>query len=330
MKEKKILGEAAVLLIAAFLILSTSAVMANTSQNSVATTITIEKTITIPRSPLSMDEEALFFYDPNTFPTTGVGLQGGGPYSWKTAIRLTSDELAQYAGWNVTAIRVYHGEDAFEHWGDVIVYDEGTPTQPGTILTSEPYHFDLVDWFRIDLTSPVPIDGSTDLWIACAWETDEDDFPAVLDAGPEVPTKGDWIYMNSIWQECATFGPPFNANWGIEAIVEGTGTIWTELSITVPTGPIGVSTSVKNIGENPATNVEYELTVIGGILGLINKTITGTVTELAIGAEEGFTTGLILGLGSVDISISANAENADPVSASYSALVLGPFVLRIE
>jgi len=331
MKEiiRKKIKEACVLLIAAFLVLSTSVVMANTTEELVAKTIT--KTITIPRLPLSMDEEALFFYDSGTFPTTGVGLQGGTPpYHWKTAIRLTSDELAQYAGWNVTAVRIYHGEEALEHWGDIIIYDEGTPIQPGAIIITEPYHFDLQDWFRIDLTTPVPIADDTDIWIACAWESGANDFPAVLDAGPEVRTKGDWVYMDNVWRESYIFGSPYNANWGIEAIIEGTGTIWTELSITDPTGPIGVSTSIKNIGENPATNVAYEFTVNGGILGMINKNNTDTIAELAIGAEESLSSGLIFGFGSIDIEISADADNADPVSKTKTAFVLGPFVLKIE
>lgn len=330
-KEKKILGEAAVLLITAFLILSTSAVMANTTEKPVAKTIIIGETITIPRSPLSMDEEALFFYDPNTFPTTGIGLEGGTPpYHWKTAIRLTSDELLQYAGWNVTAVRIFHGEEAFEHWGDIEIYDEGTTSNPGALITSEAYHFDLVEWFRIDLTTPVLIDGETDIWVACAWETDDEDFPAVLDGGPAVQGKGDWLYMNNVWQETYPSGGIYDANWGIEAIVEGEGTIWTELSITDLTGPIGVSTGVKNIGENPATNVEYELTVTGGILGRVNVSVNDSVAELAIDAEEPISSGMFFGLGAIDITVTAVADNADEVEKTASAFLLGLFVIGIK
>jgi hypothetical protein len=330
---KKILGEAAVLLIAAFLILSTSAVVANTSEDTLSTCGCIVPGVFEPL-PLSLDEETLGFYDPATMPSVCVGLTStppNPPYYWKTAIRLTQDELAQYAGWNITGVNAFQcfGE-ALEHEGDIIIYGEGSPTQPGAIITTEPYYFDSQNWFRIDLTTPVPIDEHNEIWVAIDWETGDPDHPAAMDGIEAVDGKGDWIYMNAIWQESQTFGANFDHNWGIEAIVEGTGTIWTELSITVPTGPIGVSTGIKNIGENPATNVVYEFTVIGGIFGMINKNITGTVTELAIGGEESLSSGLILGLGSVDISVSADADNADPVSKSYTALVLGPFVLRIE
>jgi hypothetical protein len=136
--------------------------------------------------------------------------------------------------------------------------------------------------------------------------------------------------MNSAWQQMYTFGPDFDHNWGMEVVVEGEGTIWTDLSIADPTGPIGVSSSITNNGENPATNVVYEFTVTGGILGMINKNITGTVAELAIGAEEPLSSGLIIGLGSIDISIFADADNADPKTKTKTGFVLGPLVLKIQ
>jgi len=63
---------------------------------------------------------------------------------------------------------------------------------------------------------------------------------------------------------------------------------------------------------------------------MINKNNTGTIAELAIGAEESLSSGLIFGFGSIDIEISASADNADPVSKTKTAFVLGPFVLKIE
>jgi hypothetical protein len=324
---KKIVGEAAVLLIAAILI-GSSAVIANTTTAPVAKKCTIERTISMYSAA---DEEVIFFYDINTFPFQGIGLQGGTPpYQWKTAIRCTPDELAQYAGWNVTAVNIYHGEDAFTHEGDVEIYAEGSVAMPGTLITSEPYYFDLSQWYRVDLTTPVPITGDEDIWAAIHWSTDNLDYPAMQDGSPAIRDKGDYVYMNSAWQQMYTFGADFDHNWGMEVVVEGEGTIWTDLSIADPTGPIGVSSSITNNGENPATNVVYEFTVTGGILGMINKNITGTVAELAIGAEEPLSSGLIIGLGSIDISIFADADNADPKTKTKTGFVLGPLVLKIQ
>jgi len=163
----KKMKEACILLIAAVMILSTSAVMANT-EKPVAMEFTIETIETISEggtTSLSMDEEAIYFYDPSQFPYQCVGIQGGG--WWKTAIRLTSDELAQYIGWNMTAVRIFHGE-TIEHSGQIQIYGEGTSSNPGSQLWSEPYHFDSQGWFRINLGKLIPIDG-TDLWIACFW-----------------------------------------------------------------------------------------------------------------------------------------------------------------
>jgi len=277
MKEiiSKKMKEACVLLIAAVMVFSTSAVMANTTEELVAMEFTIgvrgiaSLSMDEEGETVSMDGEAIYFYDPSQFPYQAVGVTGcSPPFHWKTAIRLTSDELAQYIGWNVTAVRVFYGELENEHWGDIEIYGEGTPTNPGALITSEPYHFDLQDWFRIDLTNPILIDG-TDLWVACAYETNYDEYPAVQDGAPAVDGKGDWGCLNNVWDEMQNVpGGVYDHNWGIEAIVEGEST---ELSITDPIGPIGVSTSIKNIGENPATNVVYEFTVIGGILGMIQR-----------------------------------------------------------
>lgn len=330
MKEKKILGKASILLIAAFLIFSSVAI-ADLS----GTTFKTEKAnITNNPNPLS-DVEEIYYYDPGTLIHV-IGLGGGTPpYYWASAVRFTQDELAQYATWNLTKVAVYLSCDngQTEVYADLVIYGEGTSHSPGSeIYREDDLYFDVSDRHEIDIATPIPISDHNELWIAMWWEqTEEPAYIPVTDDGPAVDEKGDWCNLGSGWQELQYQGsPPLDYNWGMGGIVEGEGTIWTELGFTVPTGPIGVSTGIENTGENPATNVEYEFTVIGGILGMINKNITGTVAEIAIGGSEGLTTGLILGLGSVDISISADADNADPVSASYSALVLGPFVLRIE
>ena len=164
------------------------------------------------------------------------------------------------------------------------------------------------------------------------WEqTEEPAYIPFTDDGPAVDEKGDWCNLGGGWQELQYQGsPPLDYNWGMGGIVEGEGTTFTTLSITDPTGPIGVSTSIKNVGENPAENVVYEFTVKGGILGMIDKNITGDVASLAIGAEEPLSTGIVIGLGSVDINIMADADNADAVSKAKTAFVLGILVVRIQ
>lgn len=88
------------------------------------------------------------------------------------------------------------------------------------------------------------------------------------------------------------------------------------LEVTSITGGIGVTATIKNTGTAAATNVELGLTVTGGILGLINKDITDTVASLAIDEEVTIKSGLIFGLGAIDIEVTATCDEGSSVSGS--------------
>lgn len=146
--------------------------------------------------------------------------------------------------------------------------------------------------------------------------------------GPAVDGKGDWIYLNSAWSETQTFGPDFDGNWGIGAIVEGEGLA--ELSIGNVKGPMGVKADVSNIGGNDATNVEWTMKATGGLLKRVNASGTGTSPSLTAGASLPISLGGFIGFGKITIVITAKAQNAIETSATKSAFLLGPFVLGIK
>jgi len=324
----KTLKEAVALLIATFLVISTVA-MADTSKP----TLSSEKINTAFASPL-MGETELKYYTSEEDLSYVIGVGGGTPpYYWASAIRLTQDEMMDYQSWNLTKVVVYLSCDTQpEVYADLVIYGEGTPTQPGKeIYRKDDLYFDATSRYEIDIDAPIPLSEHNEIWIAMWWtQTIEGPGIPYTDTGPAVDQKGDWVNIGSGWIELQQAGnPPLDYNWGMGGIIECEGS-YTTLGITEPTGPIGVKTGIKNTGESTAENVTYELTVKGGILGLINKTITGTVTALDVNKEEPISTGLIFGLGRIDITITADADNADPVSKSYSGLVLGLFVLGIQ
>ena len=77
------------------------------------------------------------------------------------------------------------------------------------------------------------------------------------------------------------------------------------LEITSIVGGIGVTATVKNTGTGAATDVELTLTVTGGILGRINKNASATAASLAIDGELSVSSGIIFGLGAVEIVATA-------------------------
>lgn len=328
---RHMLSKAGVLFIAAIFILSSAAVMADTVQK---TTISAENVEVVlgNMGSLSRDEEEISYYNPDTL-TGVIGLQGGTPpYFWYSAIRLTQDELAPYAGWEfvrvIVAVSCDNGQT--EVWANMTIWEGGTATSPGSIIYEDNgLYFDETGFYEFELTTPLQLDDYDVIWIGFEWEqTEEPAYIPYTDEGPAVAGKGNLVSQN----HGASFSqlPPstLDVNWGMGAIVSGTGKA--ELAIQDVSGPIGVSASIKNIGDGPASDVEYSMTVTGGILGMIDKTASGTSAELTPGGTATLSTGLILGLGSITIDINANADNAVEVIESLSGFALGPLVLGIS
>jgi len=90
-----------------------------------------------------------------------------------------------------------------------------------------------------------------------------------------------------------------------------------------------ISAILNNIGGEDATNVDWKISVKGGILGFINVETTGNITLIPaslIGSETVQTDKIIFGLGKVDITINTTYAHA----WVGTAFVLGPFVLAIN
>jgi hypothetical protein len=94
-------------------------------------------------------------------------------------------------------------------------------------------------------------------------------------------------------------------------------------------GGFGLKSSVKNIGEVAAINVTWTITIDGKLV-FVGKSSDGTFMTIAAEGEETIKTVFILGFSKINIVITAKAQNALEVSATKSALLLGPFVVRIK
>ncbi len=180
--------------------------------------------------------------------------------------------------------------------------------------------------------TPVNLSDYEELWVAVEWE-EKPHGPGVYFAwldtlsGPHVPQKGDFIYLNHQWSELFTAGAEYDGNWGIGAIIEGLGP---ELSIGNIKGPVGITANLSNIGGITAVSVTWSIAVNGGLLNKVTILETKSLSSLAVGSSIKINTGRFLGFGIIHILIIVKAENANEVSETKSALLLGPFVLRIQ
>jgi hypothetical protein len=260
-----------------------------------------------------------------------VGLQGGTPpYIWKSAIRLTQDELHAYMTWTLTTVVAAFdaGNGQEEMDAKIIVYNGSTATRPGSIITQQLCHFNTSDYQIVTLDSPVPLAGHNELWIAFEWtQTVEGAYVAPIDAGPHVPSKGDFCNLGSGWQSLYTAsGGAIDGNWVIGGIVSGAGNA--ELQILNVKGPIGIKADIKNNkADVDASNVAWTMTISGKS---INKTADGLITTIAGGAVAGISTGMIFGFGKVTIKITATADNAESVTITKNAFVLLFLVVGIK
>ena len=89
-----------------------------------------------------------------------------------------------------------------------------------------------------------------------------------------------------------------------------------------------VNVVIKNIGTLDAYDVDWSISAVGGMLGLINILTEETINTLGAAEEEKVkTSGTIFGLGNINITVIATAPSVNETTKTASGFVLGPFVL---
>jgi hypothetical protein len=100
------------------------------------------------------------------------------------------------------------------------------------------------------------------------------------------------------------------------------------LEISSITGGLGVTTQVRNVGEVNASDVSVTISVQGGLLGLLDVSITNGI-ELLVPLDALQTKASLFRIGNIAIEVSAVASNADQVTRHATGFLLGPFVLKL-
>jgi len=81
----------------------------------------------------------------------------------------------------------------------------------------------------------------------------------------------------------------------------GSAYIFTRFHLTFDTtGGLGVKAVIKNNGTSDVTDIPWQIHVEGGMLGMINKTVNGTV-DIPAGKSVTVKTGMLLGFGAISI-----------------------------
>ncbi len=143
-----------------------------------------------------------------------IGLTGGGTFL--TGVRFTPDQLTQYAGTSLTKVRMFpYGPNGS------IVLKVWTGANASQLLLSQPIaSYTAGQWNEFALTTPVPVTGTTELWIGYEVTHNGTDYVGGIDAGPAVAGYGDMISMDgSVWESMSqAYG--LDGNWNTEGFVE--------------------------------------------------------------------------------------------------------------
>jgi hypothetical protein len=216
---------------------------------------------------MGRDVEEWLGFDDGTA-VNALGLTSGGTFEY--AIRLTPDELADYAGYSIQSVKRHHDwQTPFTMSGVIKIYEQGTSTSPGDLITEQAFDAYEADWHEIPLDDFVPISGDEDIWVSCEVTHAAGQYPAAMDASNNYPTKGDWITLGSGWNEVSIYG--FYTDWLLRAGVgSGTGA---PIKVYVQPGTQNIEGLATNLGTFP----ELDLTCSADIFSYIDDPENGTL-----------------------------------------------------
>jgi outer membrane protein assembly factor BamB len=92
-------------------------------------------------------------------------------------------------------------------------------------------------------------------------------------------------------------------------------------------GIIGVNAIIQNTGNTTLTNISWNISVVGGSLGMINRTRFSTIQELQAGRSKIIRLIPVIGLGRVEIIVKVTMPNMSTIKKVKQGLIFGSVCL---
>jgi len=121
-----------------------------------------------------------------------------------------------------------------------------------------------------------------------------------------------------------TQGTPVDQIYGMDV----TASDEPELEIEI-TGGFGASAVITNVGAGDATEVDWSITLDGGLI-ILGKETTGTIASIPAGESVTISSSLILGIGKSDITVAAECAEGASAEETVTATVLLFLILGIS
>lgn len=184
--------------------------------------------------PETNKDGIVIHYDGNNY-GNAVGPNAGGVFYGAT--RFTSVITSPYTGYEFESLDVFILNQPLSL--KLIIWDEGTTTNPGQIIHEQQVEAVPNSWNTIVLDHPIVIDGS-DIWVGFECSHDAGIYSLGVDGGPAHP-EGGWLSQDAItWEKFTDFG--IDANWNTRIKVKYAGINW--LTIDPAEGAIGEESSI--------------------------------------------------------------------------------------